>query len=80
MSVLYLPLEAWKKNWITEGSKVRCKACGASQGQQDLEAFLHVLGCHSWGRTAEYPYRELKVILEQKRRTLHANPKWNRHS
>jgi len=80
MSVPYLPLEAWKKHWGLEGLQVRCLGCGASQHLQDLEAFRHALGCHAWERAAQYPGRELSALLEQKRRTLHAHPKWNRHS
>lgn len=66
MSVPYLPLETWNKHWILEGLLLRFRRCEASQDLTDGSAFSHALGCPFWGRQAQYPCRELAVILEQK--------------
>ena len=66
MSVTYLPLEIWNRHWSLEGLLVRCRRCGASQDLTDGRAFSHVLGCQLWGLQAQYPCRELAIIIEQK--------------
>ena len=66
MSVTYLPLEIWNRYWILEGPLVRCRRCGASQDLTDVHAFSHALGCQLCGLQAQYPCRELAIIIEQK--------------
>lgn len=66
MSVTYLPLKAWNKQWILEGPRLQCRRCGASQDLTDGSAFSHKLGCPLWGRQAQYPCAELAEILKQK--------------
>ncbi|VVN23535.1 hypothetical protein [Pseudomonas fluorescens] len=65
MSVTYLPLEAWNKQWQIDGSRVRCRWCGKGQDLTEAGAFHHALGCKDWGRQAQYPGRELSSLLQQ---------------
>lgn len=66
MSVTYLPLRAWNRQWILEGPRLRCRRCGASQDLTDMSAFNHTLGCPRWGLQAQYPCSELAEILKKK--------------
>ncbi|MCY1453545.1 hypothetical protein D9M71_705460 [compost metagenome] len=66
MSVPYLPLEAWNKHWKVDGQRVRCRLCQVSQTLTDAEAFSHALGCKARTLKAQYPSRELAVLLQQK--------------
>ena len=66
MSVTYLPLKAWNKLWILDGSRLLCRRCGASQDLTDMSAFYHQPGCPRWGLQAQYPCSELAEILKKK--------------
>jgi hypothetical protein len=65
MRVTFLPLETWNRHWVLQGSRLRCRLCGASQDLMDNCAFSHNLGCPFWGRTDQYPWSELAKILRQ---------------
>ncbi|MFJ7886420.1 hypothetical protein ACIQYF_23590 [Pseudomonas sp. NPDC096917] len=65
MSVTYLPLEAWNRHWFFEEGSVCCRRCLATQLVTDLNPFEHVLGCKAQALNAEYPSRELVVLLKQ---------------
>jgi hypothetical protein len=65
MSVTYLPLAAWHKHWMLDDLQVRCRGCGGSQDLMAAETFRHALGCHAWGRQAQYPGRELMAHLDR---------------
>lgn len=66
MSVPYLPLVAWNKHWKVDGQRVRCRQCRVCQNLTDVEAFSHALGCKARSLKAQYPSRELAVLLQQK--------------
>ena len=65
MSVTYLPLKSWNRHWFVEWGSVCCRRCLATQWATDLNPFEHVLGCKAQALNAEYPCRELVVLLKQ---------------
>jgi hypothetical protein len=66
MSVTYLPLQAWNKHWQLDGQRVRCRLCRSVQDLTQAGAFTHAPYCKARTVEAQYPSRELAILLQQK--------------
>lgn len=66
MSVPYLPLQAWNKRWSLDGDQVRCQRCGHVQELTEAGAFRHAINCKARTQEAQYPSRELAMVLQEK--------------
>ncbi|MFH6569382.1 hypothetical protein [Pseudomonas kulmbachensis] len=66
MPMTYSPLRMWNKHWRLDGSFVGCRRCGVVQYFTDSTPFSHALDCKARSLKAQYPFRELGAIVEQK--------------
>ena len=66
MSMTYLPLEVWNKHWQLDGPRVCCRACRRAQDLTDAAAFIHAPGYKLRTVNAQYPSRELAMVLQEK--------------
>lgn len=66
MSTTYFPLQIWNKNWQLHGQLISCRCCGFAQHFSDSESFRHERECRAIRMHAQYPFRELSSIIEQK--------------
>jgi len=66
MTISYLPLEKWRKNWQVNGSHIVCRHCRIVWDLQEAKRpFTHAHDCEGRRAAPQYPLRELHRIREE---------------
>nr|QDK64805.1 hypothetical protein pA4J1_11 [Pseudomonas sp.]QDK64848.1 hypothetical protein pA22BJ2_p09 [Pseudomonas sp.] len=66
MSSTYLPLQVWNHHWQLDGQRLSCRRCSGLQHVADVAPFRHTQDCKARRFYAQYPFRDLGAIVEQK--------------
>ncbi|WP_213881033.1 hypothetical protein [Pseudomonas sp. dw_358] len=66
MTISYLPLEQWRKNWRVSGNRIVCRHCRtALEVTNAKRPFAHAQNCKCRDSTPEFPLQELQRIRDE---------------